>query len=96
MAAIVFAMPGNEALASALARQLDSEEGQMEHRHFPDGETYLRFDTPLAGRRVVLACSLHQPDDKTLPLLFAAYCVPLLACAACAFMVQRLSGAAHE
>jgi MFS family permease len=26
-----------------------------------------------------------------LPILFAAYCVPLLACAACAFMVQRLS-----
>lgn len=26
------------------------------------------------------------------PVLFAAYCVPLLACAACAFMVPRLSG----
>lgn len=27
-----------------------------------------------------------------LPLLFAAYCVPLLACAACAFLVQRAGG----
>lgn len=27
----------------------------------------------------------------SLPLMFAAYCVPLLACAACAFLVQRLS-----
>lgn len=27
----------------------------------------------------------------SLPILFAAYCVPLLACAACAFAVQRLS-----
>lgn len=26
-----------------------------------------------------------------LPVLFASYCVPLLACAACAFMVQRVS-----
>lgn len=72
MAAIVFAMPGNEALASALARQLDSEEGQMEHRHFPDGETYLRFATPVAGKSAVLCCSLHPPDEKTLPLLLAA------------------------
>jgi predicted MFS family arabinose efflux permease len=29
----------------------------------------------------------------SLPILFAAYCVPLLACAACAFAVQRLSRA---
>jgi MFS family permease len=29
----------------------------------------------------------------SLPVLFGAYCVPLLACAACAFMVQRVSRA---
>ncbi|HPB20808.1 MAG TPA: MFS transporter [Novosphingobium sp.] len=47
---------------------------------------------PWAGGQLMAA---HAP----LPLLFAAYCVPLLACAACAFAVQRLSGgasAAHE
>ena len=31
--------------------------------------------------------------NVSLPILFAAYCVPLLACAACAFGVQRLSRA---
>jgi predicted MFS family arabinose efflux permease len=31
--------------------------------------------------------------NVSLPVLFATYCVPLLACAACAFMVQRLSRA---
>lgn len=31
----------------------------------------------------------------SMPVLFAAYCVPLLACAACAFMVQRLSAKAE-
>lgn len=31
-----------------------------------------------------------------LPVLFASYCVPLLACAACAFMVQRVSGQAES
>ena len=72
MAATVFALPGNEVLASALARLLDAEEGHMEHRHFPDGETYLRFVTPVAGKSVALCCSLHAPNEKTLPLLLAA------------------------
>lgn len=70
--AVLFAMPGNEALASALARLLGAEEGLVEHRSFPDGETYLRFETPVAEKSVALCCSLHAPDAKTLPLLLAA------------------------
>ncbi len=70
--AIVFAMPGNEALAAALVATLNATPGELALRRFPDGETYLRFLTPVAGRRVILACSLHHPDDKALPLLFAA------------------------
>lgn len=68
----VFALPGNEALAGALACELDAERGALEVRRFPDGETYLRYDTPPAGRRVILACSLHHPDEQALPLLYAA------------------------
>ena len=70
--AIVFAMPGNEALAAALAATLNATPGELEVRRFPDGETYLRLHTPVAGRRVILACSLYHPDDMALPLLFAA------------------------
>ncbi len=69
---VVFALPGNEALAAALADGLGAASGRLQVRRFPDGETYLRFDTPVAGQQVVLACSLHQPDDKAMPLLFAA------------------------
>ena len=72
MRPLIFAMPGNEALASALAAALGAEAGEMEHRRFPDGESYLRFVTPVAGRSAALACSLHAPDGKVLPLLFAA------------------------
>ena len=72
MTAVVFALPGNEALAAALADRLQIEAGAMTLRSFPDGETYLRFDTPVAGRPVLLACSLHDPDRKTMSLLFAA------------------------
>lgn len=70
--AIVFALPGNEALADALATQAALLRGGLNCRSFADGETYLRFLTPVAGRRVVLACTLDQPDAKLLRLLLAA------------------------
>jgi len=72
MSTVVFALPGNEVLAATLIEKLDATAGTLAVRRFPDGETYLRFDTPVAGRQIVLACSLHQPDDKAMPLLFAA------------------------
>jgi ribose-phosphate pyrophosphokinase len=70
--AIIFAMPGNEELGARLASRVAAEEGRLEYRRFPDGESYLRFATPVEGRSVALACTLHQPDSKTLPLLLAA------------------------
>jgi ribose-phosphate pyrophosphokinase len=65
-------MPENENLGGALSSRLAAEAGYLEYRRFPDGESYLRFATPVEGRSVALACSLHQPDGKTLPLLLAA------------------------
>lgn len=65
-------LPGNESLAVSLANAIEGEVGALSIRNFPDGETYLRYDTPPAGRAVVLVCSLDRPDSKFLPLLFAA------------------------
>ncbi len=72
MSPVIFAMPGNEALASSLAAAADADVGVLEHRRFPDGESYLRFATPVQGRSVALACSLNEPNGKVLPLLLAA------------------------
>jgi ribose-phosphate pyrophosphokinase len=69
---IVLALPGNEALARALAGRLGAEAGELELRRFPDGETYVRLPGSVAGRAVVLACTLDRPDDKTVPLLLVA------------------------
>jgi ribose-phosphate pyrophosphokinase len=41
------------------------------HR-FPDGETVVRLRTGVAGKRVLFLAHLDRPDEKTLPLLFAA------------------------
>jgi ribose-phosphate pyrophosphokinase len=40
-------------------------------RRFPDGESYVRLGSAVAGRDVVLACGLDRPDPKVIPLLFA-------------------------
>ena len=45
--------------------------GQLEVRHFPDGETYLRALSEIKGRSVILICTLDRPDEKFLPIVFA-------------------------
>jgi len=72
MKPLLFALPGNERLAALLAPAIDAEIGKAVLRHFPDGETYWRYETPVGGRQVALLCTLDRPDTKALPLLFAA------------------------
>ena len=69
---LLFAFPGNERLASLLAPALGAETGQAVLRHFPDGESYWRYQTPVEGREIALLCTLDRPDEKALALLFAA------------------------
>lgn len=69
---IIFALPGADVGVVALGRAVGAELGVLEHRQFPDGETYLRFETEVIDRNVILLCSLDRPDAKLLPLLFAA------------------------
>ena len=71
-APLIIALPGNESLATALATGLEGEIARVEFRRFPDGESYVRLDTPAQGRSVILACTLDRPDEKVLALLFAA------------------------
>jgi ribose-phosphate pyrophosphokinase len=69
---LLIAMPGNEPLAADLANQLQGELGRLEARQFPDGETYLRFASSPTSRSVAVVCTLAHPDEKFLPLVFAA------------------------
>jgi ribose-phosphate pyrophosphokinase len=69
---VLIAMPGNEAMVRRLAAMLPAEIGEIELRAFPDGETYLRFAGDLSDRTLILVCTLDRPNEKILPLLFAA------------------------
>lgn len=69
---LLIGMPGNEQMAAALASTLGFELGQLETRQFPDGETYLRLVTSPERRTAALVCTLDRPNEKFLPLIFAA------------------------
>ena len=70
MKMIVFALPGNESLATKLVQLLSLEIGEVVVRHFPDDETLIRIDTDVRGSDILLVCTLDHPDTKLLPLYF--------------------------
>jgi ribose-phosphate pyrophosphokinase len=69
---VVLPMPGNQQLAASLALALGAPLAEMETRQFPDGESYVRLLSDVAGREVVLVCTLAAPDAQFLRLVFAA------------------------
>lgn len=72
MPPLLIPLPGNDDLVEGLATALGADIGRATIRRFPDGETYLRYETPLSGRSLILLCTLDRPDEKFLPLVFAA------------------------
>lgn len=72
MTACVFALPGNEPLAAALAAQTSLQEGALTLSQFPDGETLVRIESDVRGKNAVVVCSLDRPNAKILPLYFVA------------------------
>lgn len=72
MTPLLVSIPGNEVLTENLATALRCELGSLEIRAFPDGETYLRFHTSPDGRSVAIVCTLARPNERVLPLIFAA------------------------
>ena len=69
---LILSLPENRDRAGVLATRLEGDLGEMTLRRFPDGESYLRIDTPVNGREVILFCPLDRPDEKILPLFFWA------------------------
>ena len=72
MTPLLFELSAAPGLAARLAERLPCDLAELSTRHFPDGESFLRFDTPVEGRDVILLCTLDRPDPKFAPLLFAA------------------------
>ncbi|MFH1587490.1 MAG: ribose-phosphate diphosphokinase [Candidatus Diapherotrites archaeon] len=60
-------------LAKKMAKKKKIAFSLLETRNFPDGESYLRFATPVKGNTVYLVQSLHpDPNNSLIELVFAA------------------------
>jgi ribose-phosphate pyrophosphokinase len=72
MKPIIFDFPTSSPLGNHLRKQMDAEEGKYIFRSFPDGETYLRIESHVSERVVIVNASLFRPNDWFLSLLFFA------------------------
>jgi ribose-phosphate pyrophosphokinase len=69
---LIVCLPGNLSHGSPIAAALSAPVLELEVHRFPDGESLVRYPASIAGRDIVLFCTLDRPDEKFLPLLFAA------------------------
>jgi len=66
---LIFALEPHP-LAASLAEQLAFEQGKTSQRLFPDGESYLRIETPVKDKYCIVLADLSHPNSKFLPLMF--------------------------
>ena len=57
-------------LVPCLCEKLAFEQGNTNSRLFPDGESYLRIDTPVQNRHCIVLADLSHPNKGYLPLMF--------------------------
>jgi ribose-phosphate pyrophosphokinase len=72
MTLVVLPAPGADAAAAGLAASLGAALGVVESRRFPDGETYLRLNSPVEAADVIVLAALRDPDPQALGLWYLA------------------------
>ncbi|VVC77183.1 Ribose-phosphate pyrophosphokinase [Aquicella siphonis] len=70
--AILFSMPDQTQFARMVAEKSTIALGYTEQRKFPDGESYIRIISDVTNKTAIIVCSLNDPNDKLLPLMFMA------------------------
>lgn len=75
---MLFSFLDNAELTDSLAHLLKIELGKLEIRDFPDQETYIRIHDDVKNKMVFLVARLDHPNNKMLPLMFAAQTIKKL------------------
>lgn len=66
---ILFDMARKGDMGKRLAAALGAHLGEIDSRHFPDGELYQRIVTPVQGAQVIVFADLFHPDMQLFTLL---------------------------
>jgi ribose-phosphate pyrophosphokinase len=67
---VLFNFPKASPLGYHLQEKLNVEEGRFILHSFPDGESYLRIESDVMGREVLINATLFHPNSWILDLLF--------------------------
>jgi ribose-phosphate pyrophosphokinase len=59
-------------IGTRVAAAIAADDAKTVVRRFPDGETYVRFETDVRDRDVVIVADLAVPDEKIIPVLWVA------------------------
>jgi len=63
---IVIPGPSSRSLALSIAKRMNIEVADVQHKRFPDGESYIRFLGDVKGRRAIVVQSLYPDVDTSL------------------------------
>jgi ribose-phosphate pyrophosphokinase len=74
---LVFSLDGDlssaQKLAIVLSKKIMEPQsvvlGELELRHFPDGESYLNIISEVDQQDLIVLCQLHQPNEKLIDLM---------------------------
>jgi len=76
---LIFSLDGETSNANALLAELKNRlgednvrRGELEQRHFPDGESYIKIMSEVKQQDIIVLCQLHQPNNKLIDLMFFA------------------------
>lgn len=71
MKPIIFSLFDNGSIVEAFHHDKAYEIGNITLHQFPDDESYIKINSGVKDRKVILMTSLDRPNTKLLPLLFA-------------------------
>ncbi|HAT2081754.1 ribose-phosphate pyrophosphokinase [Legionella taurinensis] len=72
MKPLLFSLFDSSDIARRLQETLHVDMGDVTFHRFPDTEWYLKINSEVKHRNLMIVDSLNQPDEKILPLLFFA------------------------
>lgn len=61
---IIFSLPGNKKFAHLLVKRLHIAEGGLVIKKFPDGESYVRIDSMVKNKIVILFCTFVKTSGS--------------------------------
>jgi len=70
--AFIFSFAQSKKFAHLLSEEMGAQLGELSYRQFPDGESYVRIESNVKDKDVIIVCSLDHADTKFLSLIFLA------------------------